>query len=82
MASCSRQEVVSFRSGTDAPRGLLCPRRWRVRSAHVRGHGGPTDRSVVLSLEDGMCWRGFWLFFFFLICNSDHVVSTELCCSN
>ena len=65
MASCSRQEVVSVRSGTDAPRGLLCPRRWRVRSAHVRGHGGPTDRSVVLSLEDGMCWRGFWLFFFF-----------------
>lgn len=34
-----------------------------VQSAHFRGHGGPTDRPAVLSLEDGMCWRGFWLFF-------------------
>lgn len=51
-----------------------------VQSAHFRGHGGPTDGPAVLSLEDGMCWRGFWLFF--LICKSDHMVSTELCCSN
>ena len=82
MASCSRQEAASFRSGTDAPRGLLCPRWWWVWSAHFRGHGGPTDGSVVLSLEDRNVLERLLAFFFFLICKSDHMVSTELCCSN
>lgn len=76
MALCGRQEAESSHSRTDAPRGTtLCPRRWGAVGSFPGATGAPTDRPVVLSLEDGMCWRGFG---FFKICKSDHMVSTEL----
>ena len=59
IALCRQQEMESFRSGTEAPMGPLCPRRWGVQSAQFRGPGGPTDGKAGLNLEDGMWWRGF-----------------------